>query len=236
MPTGTTLPWQNRMSAAWWTGIREQQPGRRLETRGRELVLDRGIARELGHAHEAQERKRELVELRHLRVSEDRRALRVDADRQVIRDQLLDIVGQRGGAVTIGDRLVVGDEHDRLDAEVLKPHPVEQRPEVMAEMQRTGRSISGENAELSLGRGGSQLPAAPSAPQRRRATLSNCDPRSGSGTCACLLLESSSERISACVTNDGPLWSSPLTELSEAALGAQPPRTHAFTVKHHGKW
>ena len=122
--------------------VGEHQARRRRQARRRALLLDRRVAPELGDADEAEERDQQLVELGNLGVREDRRPLGIDADRQVVGHQLLDVGGQRRGAVAVDDRLIVGDEHDRVHANFLEAHPIEQRPEVVAEVQRARRSIA----------------------------------------------------------------------------------------------
>lgn len=67
-------------------------------------------------------------------------------DSQVVGHQRLDIAGQRRWAVAVDDRLVVGDQHDQVDAEVLQPHAILQRAEVMAQVQRAGRPIARQDA------------------------------------------------------------------------------------------
>ena len=85
------------------------------------------------------------VERLDLGVGEDRRPAGIDADGEVVGHQPVDVAGQRRRAVAVDDRLVVGDEHHELDAEVLQPHPVLQRAEVVAEVQRAGRPVPGQN-------------------------------------------------------------------------------------------
>ena len=48
----------------------------------------------------------------------------------------------------IGDGLVVGDEHEQFDAGRLQPDAVGQRAEEMADMQRPGRPVAGQDTEL----------------------------------------------------------------------------------------
>ena len=52
-----------------------------------------------------------------------------------------------GGGLTVGDRLVVGDEHHDVDAEVLQPDTVGERAEQMADVKQTGGAIAGEHAK-----------------------------------------------------------------------------------------
>ena len=80
-------------------------------------------------------------------MGEDRRARRVDAHREVVGDQRTNPVADLAHAVAVGDHLVVGHEHEGLDAGVLQAHPVGQRPEVVPDVQVAGRPVAGEHAE-----------------------------------------------------------------------------------------
>ena len=74
----------------------------------RDLVLDRGVAVQLGHRDQAQEGQQELVERGHRAVREDHRPHRVEPDGQVVQDQPGDVGIQVLGHVPVGQHLVVG--------------------------------------------------------------------------------------------------------------------------------
>ena len=78
-------------------------------------------------------------------MREDRRTGGVDPDGQVVGEQLLDIGGQRSGAVAVGDCLVVGDHHEHVDPFVLESDAILQRAEQMPEMQLASRAIPGQD-------------------------------------------------------------------------------------------
>src|SRR3954453_22509364 len=60
----------------------------------------------------------------------------------------------RRGAV--GEDLVVGDEHEQLDAQLLQAHPVLERAEQVPDVERAGRAVAGQDAE-GAGRAGDSL-------------------------------------------------------------------------------
>jgi hypothetical protein len=80
-------------------------------------------------------------------VREDHRRCRVDADREVVGDEPLDVVGKPDGRVAIGDRLVVGNQDIELDTEALEADPVLERAEVVADVQRARRPVTGQDPE-----------------------------------------------------------------------------------------
>lgn len=123
-------------------GVGEHEAVECGHPRGCGLLFDGRVAQQFGQRDQAQERQEQLVELLHLRMGEDRRALTVDPHGPVVRDQLFNVLRQRGGTVAVGDRLIVGDEHHQLDAVILEPDPAQQSPEQMPEVQLPGRSIT----------------------------------------------------------------------------------------------
>ena len=127
-------------------GVREHEAGHRRQPRGRELVLDRRVARELRDADQAQERHEQPVERLDLGVGEDRRPVGVDADGEVVGHERVDVLGQRRRAVAVDDGLEIGDEDHEVRAVVLQPHAVLQRAEVVAQVQRAGRAVAGQDA------------------------------------------------------------------------------------------
>jgi hypothetical protein len=88
---------------------------------------------------------RQLREGRQPRLDGDGRARRIDPDRQVVQGHFLDVPGDLHGLVShVGERLRVGDEQ-RLRAPALEGKPGTQRTGVMAEMERAGGAISGQD-------------------------------------------------------------------------------------------
>jgi hypothetical protein len=127
-------------------GVGEHQGRCRAAADG-DLVLHRRVPAQLRDADEAEEREHELVQLGDLAVGEDDGAVGIDSRRQVIGDQPLDVTGEVIRRVAVGDRLVVGDEHEQLDPEPLETDPVFERAEVMADVQRAGRTVAGQDPE-----------------------------------------------------------------------------------------
>ena len=78
---------------------------------------------------------------------EDRGALRIDTRGQVVSDEAEDAFADRTHAVAVGDHLVVGDQNPCLHTAVLQQHAVAQSAEVVAEVEVTGRTVTGEDAE-----------------------------------------------------------------------------------------
>jgi hypothetical protein len=76
-------------------------------------------------------------------MDEDRRAGRIDAGRQVVSDQAVYVPGQPTGHVTVGEHLVVGDQHEQLHPGTLQPDTVREGAEVVAKMQRPGGPVAG---------------------------------------------------------------------------------------------
>jgi hypothetical protein len=113
----------------------------------RDLVLDRGIAAQLGDRDQAEERQQQLVQRGHRAVREHHRPGRVDADGQVVEQQAGHVLVQAFGRVTVGQHLVVRDQHKDLRAEILQPDPVAQGTEVVAEVQQPGRPVPGQDPE-----------------------------------------------------------------------------------------
>ncbi|CPU65399.1 Uncharacterised protein [Mycobacteroides abscessus] len=131
-------------------GVGEQQAahGTALPCGGRDgLGLDGRVPLDLGGRDEAEERQQELVERRDRGVGEDGRAGGVDPGREVVEDDLAHGGAQVSGVVAVGDDLVVGDDEHDLDAVVLQPDAVREGAEVVPEVQRARRAVTGEDAE-----------------------------------------------------------------------------------------
>jgi hypothetical protein len=116
-----------------------------------DLVLDGGVAAEFGDRDQAEEGQQQLVEGGDRAVGEDRAAVRVDADGEIVQHQPFDVFAEPVGDVAVGQHLVVSDHHHQLGALLLQPDPVLQGAEVVADVQRPGGSVAGEDAG---GRGG----------------------------------------------------------------------------------
>ena len=100
--------------------------------RGLHLGLDRGVARQLGLGHQRQERQHELVCGGHGGVRVDHGLVGVDAAGKVVHDHVVHVVLDVLGRVTVGDDLVVGDEHVGLGAHVLQLNTALEGTEVVA--------------------------------------------------------------------------------------------------------
>ena len=74
--------------------------------------------------------------------------LRIEADREVVERDLEDVGLELFRMLeVVGQRLHVGDQHVGV-VFVLQAHAVLQRADVMAEMQRAGRAVAGQNSFL----------------------------------------------------------------------------------------
>ena len=111
----------------------------------RHLVLVRMAALEQAHRAHRREDPRQLVDLRHVALAEEHRALRVQPAGEEIHRQLA--VQRRSSAPLLdrGHRVVVGDEVEPL-ALVLQAHRRLHRPEVVAQVQLPARLESRQNA------------------------------------------------------------------------------------------
>ena len=118
------------------------------EARRVDLFLDGRVAIELAHADQGEKRHEQLIERRDMAVAEDVRvpAIGVESGRQIVEDQLGDVLRDAVDRVAIGQHLVVGDDDERLEAELLQLHPVLERAEVVADVQRPGRAIARQHA------------------------------------------------------------------------------------------
>jgi hypothetical protein len=127
--------------------IGEEQAAQAAAVAGRRLGLDGGVALQLGDADQAQERQQELVERRNRAMGEDRRRGGVDSRGKVIQHQPSNRLGQLAHAVAVRDDLVVGDHEKHLDARSLQANAVDERAEVMAQVQRAGGPVAGQDPE-----------------------------------------------------------------------------------------
>ena len=142
-------------------GVGEQKP-REFVAAGFLLGLHGGVALELRFGHQREERQHELVQGRHRRMGEDGGLRGVDAGGQVVHHHVVHVVLDVLGAVAVGDDLVVGDEHERVDAGVLHVHAVHDAAEVVPQMEPARGAVAGEHAVLAgvLGYVGARLVAA----------------------------------------------------------------------------
>ena len=104
------------------------------------LVLELGHPARLAEPGEALQHPAELRVRGHLGLHEDRGALRVDAHREQLRGGAAHPVAQQLRVLLDGDGVQVGDEEERLVV-VLQRHPLPQRPEVVAEVERVGGGL-----------------------------------------------------------------------------------------------
>ena len=103
------------------------------------------IALESRERHEIQIQHGELGELGNRGLKRDRRLGGVDAHREIVQSDLEHISSHISRPTrVVGECLQVGDEN-RLLMDVLQRDAVPQRARVVAEVQRTGRSIAGEH-------------------------------------------------------------------------------------------
>ena len=56
------------------------------------------------------------------------------------------VAGDALDRVAIGEHLIVGDDHERFDAEVLQIDAVLERAEIVPDVQRSGGPVAGENS------------------------------------------------------------------------------------------
>ena len=103
-------------------------------------------ASELGDQRE--ERQHELVERGYGGMREDHRLDGVEPAREVVDDHVADVVGDVLGGIAVGDDLVVRDDDVGLDAHVLQAHAVDERAEVVAQMQAARRAVAREHGVL----------------------------------------------------------------------------------------
>ena len=73
--------------------------------------------------------------------------LRTDPYGEVVRDEAENVTADSPRRVAIGDRLIVGDQHEDVNTQILPPDAVEQCPEEMSKMKRICRSISREHSK-----------------------------------------------------------------------------------------
>ena len=81
-------------------------------------------------------------------MGEDHGLLGVDAAGKVVHDHVEDVVLDGLGGVAVRDHLVVGDDDVGMDAHLLQAHAVNQRAEVVAQVQAAGGAVSGEHGVL----------------------------------------------------------------------------------------
>ena len=69
----------------------------------------------------------------------------LDSGSQVVDDQLLGVLGNLGEGLVVGENLVVCNEDAGGHSQILKPHPVLERAEVVAYVEPSGRTVAGED-------------------------------------------------------------------------------------------
>ena len=115
------------------------------ETAHLDLGLHRRVALQPLHGDQIHVVERQLAQLRHLRLDEERRLLGIEAARKVIERHFDDVLPHLLRIVGIvRQRLCVGDhDEDPLEfARVLQLHATAQRAYVMAQMEPTGGSVA----------------------------------------------------------------------------------------------
>jgi hypothetical protein len=80
-------------------------------------------------------------------VDEDRRARGVDARCEIVDHEPADVVADLPDGITVGDDLVVRDHDEDLGSLVLEANPVAEAADVVADVERAGRSVAGEHPE-----------------------------------------------------------------------------------------
>ena len=81
-------------------------------------------------------------------MGEDHGLLGVDAAGEVVDDHVENVVLNVLGRVAVGDHLVVGDDYVRADAHLLQADAIDERAEVVPEVQTAGRAVAGEHGVL----------------------------------------------------------------------------------------
>ena len=125
-------------------GIGEQK-ARELVARCLHLGLHRGVALQLGLAHERKEGQHELVARRHCGVAVNHGLVRIEAARQVIHDHVVHVVLNMLSGIAVGNNLVVGNEHVGAAAFFLQLDAAFQRAEIVAQMQTARGAIAREH-------------------------------------------------------------------------------------------
>lgn len=109
------------------------------------LLLDRRVALETGDRDEIEEELRQLAQRRQGRLHAERRKARIDPDREVVQGEVEHVARDTPRIVgVVGERLRVGDQ-DELLVVVLERDAVAQAAAIVAEMERAGRAIAGQD-------------------------------------------------------------------------------------------
>ena len=139
--------------------VGEQPDGRALRAHLGGLVLELGHPLGLPEARQAPQDPAELSVLGDLRLQEDRGLLGVDSGGDHLRRAAERPVGQRGRVGLDGQCMQVSDPVERLVV-VLQRHPLPQRPEIVAQVQRVGGGLGQrEHPRRTRGRQGRDTPA-----------------------------------------------------------------------------
>ena len=128
-------------------GIGQKQPGQGM-ARGLLLGLDGRVAFELRLGYKRQEGQHELVLCRDGGVGEDHGLVRVDAAGQVVHDHVVHIVLDVLRGVAVGDNLVVRNDDIGLDTQVLQTDALDERAEIVPQVQATRRTVAGQHRVL----------------------------------------------------------------------------------------
>jgi hypothetical protein len=90
------------------------------------------------------ERHHQLVDCRNGAVREDRCSLRVQAARHVIANKFQDGRADSTRTIAVSDHLIVGDHDKNVVTRSLQPYPIGERAEIVTEVLRTRRPVTGE--------------------------------------------------------------------------------------------
>jgi len=132
-------------------GIHQKTDRQRAgETFLRDLVFHRRVTLHAGDGDNVHVQRGQLGERGQGGLQANRGERRVDARRQIISQHFGNVIADflRIAAV-IGQALQVGDQNILLIF-MLQGHALAQRTDIMAEMQRAGRTIAGENGDFAV--------------------------------------------------------------------------------------
>ena len=128
--------------------VGQEQPGQGMAA-GLHLGLDRRIAMQFGLRHQGEEGEHELILGWSGRVGEDHGLAGVDAGRQVVQDEVEDVVLHVLGGIAVGDDLIVGDDDIGMDPSVLHLDALADGAEIVAQVETPRGPVSGQHRVLS---------------------------------------------------------------------------------------
>lgn len=110
------------------------------------LILDSGVPAQLRNRDQAEEGKQQLVKCRYGAMGKDGRSVRIQTNRQVVQDQVLNGFDQTVSNITVGQDLEIRNEDKGLNAKALQEDPVLTSAKVVAKMQTARWTVASENA------------------------------------------------------------------------------------------